>query len=1012
MDLTGATTGAPSSATQLVPAANQPQDQQLFQAEYSEAELQHQIVSNEEKTTEEELAELQSTSKATEEQLQQLQTRLAIVTQELSHVKLSNRLMGSQLGDEEVAADVDENLEMVAYRDVSSMISAAFQQAVHDKLRDPVFAEKLGDQNLSSRPVFCRVIWEDESADWKVQDPRDNTEVSFGALLEDVSRYWGLDHEAMCFTDESGALWPLQHYVYDELSGNKEALEVHLRRMPNRRVLGHFEVAYEIDETTLPIAVRRRLNRERREKEAQKQTRESIRKERQRERSAQFRELIKYTLMMALYFSVLFWRRDVTSYFYFLDSINECFVGEEFGDYNEKGFMDIANYEEFFQWARGPFAEGLLPDENYDGSEIKREKQRVMVYNKIVGGLRVRQTRVTPNAGCDIALNVQEVYEPVTGPDAGIIRKRSYVKQCYSKYVAGDTWSRRPFGPMDRIATPDGVGLPGRHISPDLGPEECRSLYDDHMAGTFDDAMDYETYDTYLICLGNGDWPRDELLVPRLTRRSRTAQQLADAEANLTYAEAGYTEPDPLLRAFTWQDEKANDLEGFERRLKYATYDGSGFVYDLVDVTGENLAEALDYLESEAWLDRQTRAVFVSLVVYNANLNLYAAINFELELSLAGVFIPRYNLQAAQMDLYFNMFDSFGNAAFVVVESLLYVGMLGYLFNEFREVKDIYSATGSALGYFRDFWNVIDWFLILLSFGAFAMRLNFVMMPAVREFRPYSEEYQEITAAVTLYNLSFSLDALAATFGLVKIFRYFDLQENLLVLRDSIARGVADLSVFTLMLLTMMFGFCVAGMNIFGQESDNYIDIERSFTALFLMVLGEFDFDEMYAINPGFAYGFFIMYQFFIFLIMVNIFLAILNDAYLAVKEKHDADRERDKDLVVEPLTMRQRLRKMRDYVRQEQLDRRIEYLRKEQRQRELREKREMRKVEQARAKTLKAIGMAASNMPEQGGTAAKGKARSGAKKAGTSTSTSTNGGGAPRAREDPQSALLRNEQL
>mgnify|MGYP001479665813 CR=1 FL=1 len=70
-----------------------------------------------------------------------------------------------------------------------------------------------------------------------------------------------------------------------------------------------------------------------------------------------------------------------------------------------------------------------------------------------------------------------------------------------------------------------------------------------------------------------------------------------------------------------------------------------------------------------------------------------------------------------------------------------------------------------------------------------------------------------------------------------------------------------------------------------------------------------------------------------------------------------------------------------------------------------------MRKVEQARAKTLKAIGMA-SNMPEQGGTAAKGKARSGAKKAGTSTSTSTNGGGAPRAREDPQSALLRNEQL
>ena len=51
-----------------------------------------------------------------------------------------------------------------------------------------------------------------------------------------------------------------------------------------------------------------------------------------------------------------------------LQGLNEVFVGEEFGDYNEKSYGDIRTYEEFYLWAQGPFTEGLLPAEYYDGS--------------------------------------------------------------------------------------------------------------------------------------------------------------------------------------------------------------------------------------------------------------------------------------------------------------------------------------------------------------------------------------------------------------------------------------------------------------------------------------------------------------------------------------------------------------------------------------------------------------------------------------------------------------------
>ena len=54
---------------------------------------------------------------------------------------------------------------------------------------------------------------------------------------------------------------------------------------------------------------------------------------------------------------------------------------------------------------QGPFTEGLLPAELYDGTEIT--EQRVMYYDKVVGGVRLRQSRIRGDS-CDIGLSVQE----------------------------------------------------------------------------------------------------------------------------------------------------------------------------------------------------------------------------------------------------------------------------------------------------------------------------------------------------------------------------------------------------------------------------------------------------------------------------------------------------------------------------------------------------------------------------------------------------------------------------
>ena len=892
-------------------------------------ELALQVANKEEKRAVQDVKELEVSGMEFDEQLSLLKDRVAAVTSELSQLKLNKALEDALQEPDDGLNEQDPNLEIATFREMAPTINKAFGKALKARLADPAFVEKLSDTNTASRPEFCRVLWQGESAEWKVHDPRDGTEVTFGALLQDVCRYWGLHYADMCFVDAGGAAWPLELYAWDEL-GPTGDVSVQLARRPRTEQLDVLEYAYEDDESTLPLAVQRKLDRERRAKQLERHTKESIRKQKARERQDVINQLIFYVLQMLLYFWVLDARRNVRHAFLLTDAVRTAFVDEEFGDYNEKTFDDIRTYEEFYDWAKGPFTEGLLPAEYYDGSEIPADRKRVMYYNRVVGGLRMRQVRVTPNENCNIASNVITTFTASTGPDAGRERIRKYVDKCYSNYKKGTSWSRRPFSVMAQTTTNS------------TGPVECRQYH--KIANTYDettgrygytDPRKLSEYDTYERCLGKAYWPVDELVDP------------ATGETNVS---------DPLLLAFTWRSDAENDLANYQTRSRFGGfYDGSGFVYDLTNLTTDSLVEAFEFLDENTWLDRQTRALFMTLIVYNANFNLYSVLNFSLELSLAGTIVPKYNLQTVKMDLIWSFRDTTKDLVYFVIEAVMYAGMAYYLFNEFRELYSIYSATGSILGYFKDFWNVVDWCLILLSFFALSMRISFVLSDKVRSFDPFATKYVEITGPAGQYNNSFAFDAIAASFGIFKILRFFDLQRNLLILRTSIERGVADLVNFTVVLLLIMFGFAFSGMNIFGQENEEYVDIMTSFITLFLTVLGEFDFEKMIRVDFAFGYVFFTFYQLLVFLVMINIFLAILNDAYIAIKEKFDAEELEEGP---PPLTLRQRVQKFRLWLRQRELDNRIEGLRKQQRLRELGERRAARKVEEARRRTLKAMGM------------------------------------------------------
>lgn len=198
---------------ELQPAQSRPQQQgaghlatstQSTQVETAQErkalELAHQVAAREEKHTKIEVKELETSAKEYDENLLSLKERVAAVTAELSQLKLNSSLTQALIDQRAhgEAAEHDPNMEITSFREVLGTVNVAFRHALKSKLTDADFLERLSSQQSSSRPEYCHVTWGAESADWKVHDPRDGTEVTFGALLQDVSRYWGLQAQGAC----------------------------------------------------------------------------------------------------------------------------------------------------------------------------------------------------------------------------------------------------------------------------------------------------------------------------------------------------------------------------------------------------------------------------------------------------------------------------------------------------------------------------------------------------------------------------------------------------------------------------------------------------------------------------------------------------------------------------------------------------------------------------------------------------------------------------------------------
>uniref|UniRef100_A0A9J7Y293 Polycystin-2 n=1 Tax=Cyprinus carpio carpio TaxID=630221 RepID=A0A9J7Y293_CYPCA len=305
-----------------------------------------------------------------------------------------------------------------------------------------------------------------------------------------------------------------------------------------------------------------------------------------------------------------------------------------------------------------------------------------------------------------------------------------------------------------------------------------------------------------------------------------------------------------------------------------STYSGGGYYQDL-SRTREKSANQLQELKNNLWLDRGTRAVFLDFSVYNGNVNLFCIVRLLVEFPATGGAVTSWQFQTVRLIRYVSSWDYF--VGMCEVAFCLFV--LYYLVEEVLEIRL------HRLRYFKSLWNCLD-VLIVLSVPAIIMnicrtsavshRLHFLL-----ENHSTYPNFEPLARLQVHFN---NLAAVIVFLSWVKLFKFINFNKTMNQLSTTMSRCAKDLMGFAIMFFIVFLAYAQLAYLVFGTQVNDFSTFQACIFTQFRIILGDFDFSEIEEADSVLGPIYFTTFVFFIFMILLNMFLAIINDTYSEVK--------------------------------------------------------------------------------------------------------------------------------
>ncbi|XP_077438296.1 polycystin-2-like protein 1 [Vanacampus margaritifer] len=338
-----------------------------------------------------------------------------------------------------------------------------------------------------------------------------------------------------------------------------------------------------------------------------------------------------------------------------------------------------------------------------------------------------------------------------------------------------------------------------------------------------------------------------------------------------------------LINGTAWSYHTEKVIKGSSHWGLLTTYSGAGYYQDL-GRTKEESTVVLKELEENLWLDRGTRAIFIDFSTYNANINMFCVIRLVVEFPATGGAIPSYQIRTVKLIRYISYWDYF----------ILGCEMVFCLFILYYVVEEILELRIHKFSYFKSIWNILDIVVILLAIVAIifnifrTVKVDKLLGKLLDQPEIYAD-FEFLAFWQTQYN---NMNAVNLFFAWIKVFKYISFNKTMTQLSSTLGRCAKDIVGFAIMFFIVFFAYAQLGYLLFGTEVESFSTFVKCIFTQFRIILGDFDYDAIDRANRVLGPIYFVTYVFFVFFVLLNMFLAIINDTYSEVKEELSSQKD------------------------------------------------------------------------------------------------------------------------
>ena len=337
-----------------------------------------------------------------------------------------------------------------------------------------------------------------------------------------------------------------------------------------------------------------------------------------------------------------------------------------------------------------------------------------------------------------------------------------------------------------------------------------------------------------------------------------------------------------------WYYRSVTELGGIPFLGVTTAYSGGGYAYDLgvANVTDANV----DSLKDNSWIDSRTRAIFVEIAIYNAQLNLFGVATFLTEWIPTNGVLFFNNIKVTRLYRGGNDFDS----VMVACEIFLALFFAIFLYSELKQMFRFGKR------YFKDPWNWLEIsqiILILTGAASLFQRTSYTNI-AINTMKANPNQFVSFNQAIAWDELFGYLLAFLVFFANLKFLKLIRFNHRIFLFTKTLSTSAMPLLSFMMVFFIFYIAYSCLFYSFFGAILEEYRSFPATVETLFNTVMGGFDFEILRDNNRYFGPIIFFSFMMIMVMILMNVFLTILMDAFAEVQEEAENIKSEDAEVV------------------------------------------------------------------------------------------------------------------